>query len=97
MNTQIIDAIEKRRIMAFQYEGRSRIVEPHCYGLTVKRNEVLRAYQIDGFSSSGKMGWKLFSLSKISYIKILENNFTVREGEGYKKGDRGIYLIYKEI
>lgn len=97
MNTQIIDAIENRRTVEFQYEGRLRIVEPHCYGLTAKGNEVLRAYQVDGFSSSGKMGWKIFSLSKINNIILLENNFTVREGEGYKKGDKHMSLIYKEI
>lgn len=43
------------------------------------------------------MGWKIFSLSKINNIILLENNFTVREGEGYKKGDKHMSLIYKEI
>ena len=97
MNEQIINAIENRKTMEFEYEGMIRIVEPHCYGLTKKCNEALRAYQIDGFSSSGKMGWKLFSLSKVSSIKILENNFNVREKDGYKNGDKGMSSIYKEV
>lgn len=97
MNIQIISAIENSRIIEFQYDGETRIVEPHCYGSTSKNNEVLRAYQIGGFSSTNTMEWKLFSVSKISNIKILENNFTTRQKEGYKQNDKAMSVIYKEL
>lgn len=59
MNNQIIEAIENRNVIQFYYENELRVVEPHCYGMTTAGNEGLRAFQIDGYSSSGKWGGKV--------------------------------------
>lgn len=96
MNVQIIGAIKNSKIIKFEYEGELRIVEPHCYGLA-KNGEAIRAYQIDGYSSVGKLGWKLYSVSKISKLEILEDNFKAREAERYKKGDTAMSVIYIEM
>lgn len=95
MNTEIIKAIKNKNLLEFEYEGESRTVEPHCYGLTTKGNEAIRAYQVDGYSSSGKMGWKLYDLSKADNIEILDESFEVRDD--YKKGDKGMSRIFCEI
>ena len=95
MNTEIIKAIKNKSLVEFDYEGESRTVEPHCYGLTTAGNEAIRAYQVDGYSSSGKMGWKLYDLSKAEDIKVLDEIFEVRYD--YKKGDKGMSRIYHEI
>jgi len=95
MNKSIIDAINGKNLIEFDYDGESRIVEPHCYGLTTKGNEAIRAYQVDGFSSSGKMGWKLYDLSKADSISIIDETFETRSD--YKKGDRGMSEIFCEI
>lgn len=95
MNTEIINAIRNQNVITFDYEGESRTVEPHCYGVTTKGNEAIRAYQIDGYSSSGKMGWKLYDLSKADNIDILDETFDVRDD--YKKGDKGMSRIFAEI
>jgi hypothetical protein len=96
MNDQIIDAILNRNVIQFYYENELRVVEPHCYGLTTARNEGLRAFQIDGYSSSGKMGWKMYDLGKAESIEILEDTFNTPR-LGYKKGDRGMDEIYAEF
>ena len=76
MNQNICFAIQAKRIIAFNYDGGLRKIEPYCYGLTKKGNEVLRAFQISGSSRSGNpIGWKLFTLSKISNLKILDETF----------------------
>lgn len=95
MNQQIIEAIENQNVIEFYYEGERRVVEPHCYGETTAGNEGLRAYQIDGYSSSGKMGWKMYDLGKSDNIAITEDRFNVRNG--YKRGDKGMSEIFAEI
>lgn len=95
MNQEIIDAIENQNVIKFYYEEELRVVEPHCYGKTTAGNEALRAYQIDGYSSSGKMGWKMYDLGKAHDITIIEDTFEVRNG--FKRGDKGMSVIYAEI
>lgn len=95
MNSKIIEAIEKQLLIEFQYEGESRTVEPHCYGLTTKGNEAIRAYQVDGYSSSGGYPWRMYTLSKVDDLEVLDETFEVRDD--YKKGDKGMSKIYKEI
>ena len=95
MNARIIDAIKNQYLIKFEYERESRTVEPHCYGLTTKGNEAIRAYQTDGYSSSGKMGWKLYDLSKANNIEVLDETFETQTD--YKKGDRGMSRIFCEI
>lgn len=96
MNIQIVDAIENRNIIEFNYEGELRVVEPHCYGETTARNEGLRAYQIDGYSSTGKFGWKMYDLGKADDIITTEQTFDGPR-EGYKRGDKGMSRIYAEL
>ncbi len=95
MNDIIVNAIKNRNVIEFTYEGESRTVETHCYGLTTKGNEAIRVYQINGYSSSGKMGWKVYDLGQASDIQILSDIFEIRED--YKKGDKGMSEIYLEI
>jgi hypothetical protein len=95
MNTEIINAIRNQNVITFDYEGESRTVEPHCYGITTRRNEAIRAFQIEGYSSSGNMGWKLYDLSKADDIEVLDETFDIRAG--YKRGDKGMSRIFAEI
>jgi hypothetical protein len=96
MNSEIVRAIESMNLIEFNYDGENRIVEPHCYGITTANNEGLRAFQVDGYSSSGKMGWKMYDLGKASFIKVLDNTFNDAR-PGYKKNDSGMTKIYAQI
>lgn len=96
MNNLIIEAIKNRNVIKFYYENELRIVEPHCYGITTAGNEGLRAFQIDGYSLSGKMGWKMYDLGKAENIKIIGNTFQ-NPRTGYKKGDKGMNEIFIEL
>ena len=92
----ITDAIEQKLLLEFQYDGGIRIVEPYCHGLSSKGNHVLRAFQVDGYSSSGQMGWKLYDMSKSSGLLVSGEAFSVIR-PGYSRGDKGIITIYHEI
>ncbi|MBN2571626.1 MAG: hypothetical protein JXA68_05820 [Ignavibacteriales bacterium] len=96
MITDICTAIKNKQLLKFYYEGGNRTVEPHCYGITTAGNEGLRGFQIDGYSSSGKMGWKMFDLSKANDMVILNESFN-NPRMGYRKGDKGMSSIYCEI
>jgi hypothetical protein len=96
MNAIINSAIEKKLLLSFTYEGLFRIVEPHCYGISTKGSHCLRAFQVDGESSSGNLGWKLYDISKASNILLLEHAFpSIRDG--YKKGDKQMTTIIIEL
>lgn len=96
MREVIKEAIENMCLMEFYYDGGKRIVEPHCYGQSTKGNYVLRAYQVGGYSSSGKMGWKLYDLSKASSPTLLEETFNAPRN-GYRKGDTAMSVIYTQV
>lgn len=96
MNQNIVDAIENQNVLEFYYEGELRVVEPHCYGLTTAGNEGLRVYQIGGYSSSGKLGWKMYSLDKANRITNTNDEFDGPR-PGYQSGDKGMSRIYAEL
>lgn len=96
MNKSVVTAIENKNLLEFQYEGENRIVEPHCYGETTAGNEGLRAYQVDGYSSSGRLGWRMYDLGKAEKITLLDTIFHSPR-EGYSKGDKGMQSIYMEL
>ena len=97
MNQAICEAIRNRAVLEFYYDGQNRIVEPHAHGLSTAGNNVLRCYQIEGGSISGKVpGWKLMDVSKIKSLKKTERRFS-RPRPDYKKNDRGMTKIYCEL
>ena len=97
MNQDICSAIQTKRIIAFNYDGGLRKIEPYCHGVTKKGNEVLRAFQISGYSSSGNpIGWKLFSVSKISNLKILDEIFQSKRRD-YNPNDPAMSRIFCRI
>ena len=92
MENQICDAIGSQNIIEFEYEGEIRVVEPHCFGITTAGNLALRAYQIDGYSSSGKLGWKLYNLAKVENLSVLNDTFE-EERSGYNPDDSAMVEI----
>lgn len=94
MNSIICSAIRSKQVIRFDYGGGLRILEPFCYGVSASGNELLRAYQIGGYSLSGEpVGWKLFRVSGISNLAVTDKHF---EGNrpGYNPGDPAMATIY---
>ena len=48
MDPRLVDALRHKRRIRFQYNGRTRLVEPQCYGIGHKGTELLRAHQLEG-------------------------------------------------
>jgi hypothetical protein len=98
MRCEICEAISKKGVIKFYYEGLERIVQPHVYGKNeTTGKEFLRGYQVGGYSSSGKIpGWLLFDVSKISDIEITDETFD-NTAPGYNRNDPQISHIYCRI
>jgi hypothetical protein len=97
MKNRIKNAVETKTILKFNYDGEPRIVEPHACGVSTAGNEVMRCYQTAGGSVSGTVpGWHLMKFSKIENLITTDSHFDSPRS-GYKKGDKGMTLIYAEI
>ena len=71
----IIDAIDAKKMLKFDYHDHQRIVEPHVYGIKDSKKS-LQAYQTGGTSSSGGIPeWRRMFLDEISDLEILKESF----------------------
>jgi len=95
MKDQIINAIKNMQTIKFLYDDLERIVEPHTFGCNFKQNDVLRAFQIGGESSTGLNFFKLYSISKIENLEVYGEFNEPRKD--YKKGDSAMKVIYAEL
>jgi predicted DNA-binding transcriptional regulator YafY len=96
MKTMICAAISDKKALRFLYDGDGeRIVEPYCFGESQTGVDVLRAYQTRGYSSSGTpQGWRLFDVSKIANLTILEDEPFAGERKGYNPNDSIMVRFY---
>jgi hypothetical protein len=70
------DAIDRRNLVSFLYEGHARIVEPHVLGTKNGRLQIL-AWQVGGRSSSGNLpNWRRFFVHELSELEILNETFS---------------------
>jgi hypothetical protein len=67
-------AIEKKRLIRFEYKGKERIVEPHDYGIQ-KGIPRLLSWQVGGQSSNRLPGWRWFDVSEMQGVEVLEKSF----------------------
>lgn len=98
MISKICNAISRKKIIEFYYDGGNRIVEPFCYGIHKDtNNEILRGYQIRGFNSSGNLpNWRIFDVSKIRNINITVEVFDGKRFD-YRPSDSHMSKIYCNV
>ncbi len=95
--SDICQAINNLQLISFSYDGRSRTVEPHTYGVDTKGHETLRAFQVRGWSKSGQLpDWRVFHRDEMYGVTILQETFAGPRG-GYRKGDPFFSTIHCEI
>lgn len=82
MNKVITEAINKKCLLGFVYNGKNRVVEPYMLGVSTKGNDTLSAYQIDGGSNSSKdLSWRQFIVEDIERLSMLDETFElIRDG-----------------
>lgn len=95
MNDVLVLAIKSRRVIHFYYKKLHRVVEPFCYGVSKKGEEVLRARQVGGHSDSGSIpGWRLFRVAEMVTVTVTEEGFDTDQPE-YNPADPAMARIYQ--
>jgi hypothetical protein len=89
---RLIDAIEAKCRLAFDYNGKRRLVEPQCYGMGTRGTELLRAHQLHG----GEQPEPLFDVSKIRNLEVLDDRFD-RPGPNYTRDDSAMRTIFAQL
>jgi hypothetical protein len=97
MNPAICSAIANRFLLQFHYAGGERIVEPYRHGYSTAGNEVIRGYQVSGYSHSrNPSGWKLFDVGKIGQLRSTGQTFA-QNRPGYVTRDRAMRSIHCQL
>ncbi|HEX6834901.1 MAG TPA: hypothetical protein VF132_15285, partial [Rudaea sp.] len=93
----IMEAIRNRRLLAFDYRGGARVIEPHTYGLDKWKREVVCGYQVEGDSSSGKpKGWRTFVIADAANIRAEARHFAEPRPE-YRRDDGAFAQIIAQL
>lgn len=96
MISDICTAIHKRQRLQFWYDSGVRLVEPYAYGVGDGGRELLRAYQVSGFSHSREEGWKLFRVDEMHEIEIAGEGFE-EPRLGYMRNDPTMTKIFCQL
>ncbi|MET4677249.1 hypothetical protein [Luteibacter sp. ME-Dv--P-043b] len=74
--TAVCQAIRERRLLAIEYGGTHRLVQPHVYGDDHAGHRLLSAYQVSGDSASGaSRGWKSFRMDRVGSVVLTTERF----------------------
>jgi hypothetical protein len=93
----ISEAIGTKRLLRFVYDGYTREVEPHTYGIDKKSRRALVAYQVRGGSHSEEyVGWKTFHESQMRAVVTLEETFAGAR-QGYRRDDPAFVSIIAQL
>ena len=96
----IIEAIRSKRLIAFDYNGVRRVVEPHTYGLDKWQRKVLCAFQIEASgrieASGGSDGWRTFVMAKASQLRLDPRRFE-QPRPGYQLNDGAFTQILAQL
>ena len=87
-------AIERKRLIAFHYDGRPKEGEPHDYGV-IGGNRRLNFFQTRGRSRNGveEVGkWKTLDPARMSQVRVLKENFA-----GTRAAGRGMHRKWDEV
>ena len=92
MNPIIMEALRSKRRLRFTYNGKVRLAEPQCYGISARGTELLRVHQLEG----GPQREPLFDVAKMRDLIVLDEHFT-RPGPHYKRNDSAMKTIFRQL
>jgi hypothetical protein len=89
-------AIAGKQLVQFKYDGRTRIVEPFCCGISSAENYVLRGFQIRGTDKTKPLCWRLYELSAMSQLSVTKHGFKGKRDD-YNGEDSAMTKIFCRI
>jgi hypothetical protein len=88
-------AIRERRVLEFVYDGKPRVVEPYCHGVTAKGADSLRAVQTGGQGSGFGFG-KMWTIAKMTNVRLTDRGF-VPDDPNYNPDDSALVRIHCRV
>jgi hypothetical protein len=76
MQDVICQAIREKRLLELHFDGQSRRVAPHIYGIDSAGDELLSCYQVWG--GGVPAGWLALRLADISQLQLTSKRFAPR-------------------
>jgi hypothetical protein len=93
----LLDAMDWPRLVVFLYDGSDRLVAPFVIGVSSEGNPLLRGYQLEGNSRSGKgEGWRVFQIDKIENLFDHQEYFYPDDFD-FDQFYPWIYKVYKML
>ena len=80
----LLNAIQEKKLIRFSYQDKSRVVEPHDYGVQNGRVRLL-AYQVRGASSGRLPGWRWIEVPELHDLEVLKESFAGSRSEQSNK------------
>lgn len=93
----ILNAMAWPQLIVFYYDGSDRIVAPFVVGVSKEGNPLLRGYQLEGFSRSGKgAGWRVFQIRKMERLDNQQEFFNAEDFD-FDEYYPWIYKVFKML
>jgi len=95
MQDLICQAIKEKRLLELQYDGHSRRVAPHIYGIDAAGDELLTCYEVWGGTDGEPAGWRSLRLAEVSEVKLTSKRFAPRPEQ--QRRDDPIARVYCQV
>ena len=93
----ILDAMDWPMLIVFRYGASDRVVAPFVVGISSEGNPLLRGYQLEGMSRSGKgAGWRVFQIRKMANVENHQEFFN-KEDFDFDEHYPWIYKTFKML
>ena len=89
LDSRIRFAIQHKRLLRLAYLGKTRVVEPHDYGV-LNAAPKLFVYQLYEVAATGKgsRGWRMLELAKIESCDVLDETFPGTRAQPHQRHNR---------
>jgi len=87
LNERFRSAIRQTRLIRLRYHGRSRVAEPHDYGIQ-QGTERLLVFQLRASSAipgTNDRGWRLLDVAQIEDCVVLDEEFPGSRGASHRR------------
>lgn len=93
----ILDAMDWPQLIVFKYGDSDRVVAPFVVGVSSEGNPLMRGYQLEGNSRSGKgAGWRVFQIRKMENVENHQEYFN-KEDFDFDEHYPWIYKTFKML
>lgn len=94
---RILEAMEWPQLIVFHYGESDRVVAPFVVGVSSEGNPLLRGYQLEGNSRSGKgEGWRVFQVRKMEKVETFQDFFNAQDFD-FDASCPWLYKVFKML